>query len=67
MLISFFLVIIISTSLTEPAQPSPRFHVEGYLSGTVKWTMLMSRLVPVLVCMSLPKHAFAFSFPCAYA
>ena len=31
MLISFFLVIIISTSLTVRGQPSPRFHVEAWL------------------------------------
>ena len=31
MLISFFLVIIISSSLTVPGQPSPRFHVEAWL------------------------------------
>ena len=31
MLISIFLMIIISTSLTVPAQPSPRFHVEAWL------------------------------------
>ena len=31
MLISFFLMIIISTSLTVPGQPSPRFHVEAWL------------------------------------
>ena len=31
MLISFFLMIIISTSLTVPTQPSPRFHVEAWL------------------------------------
>ena len=31
MLISFFLTIIISTSLTVPTQPSPRFHVEAWL------------------------------------
>ena len=31
MLISIFLMIIISTSLTVPTQPSPRFHVEGWL------------------------------------
>ena len=31
MVISFFLVIIISTSLTVPGQPSPRFHVEVWL------------------------------------
>ena len=31
MLISFFLMIIISTSLTVPAQPSRRFHVEAWL------------------------------------
>ena len=31
MLISFFLMIIISTSLTVPTQPLPRFHVEAWL------------------------------------
>ena len=31
MLISFFLVIIISTSLTVPGKPSHRFHVEAWL------------------------------------
>ena len=31
MLISFFLMIIISTSPTVPTQPSPRFHVEAWL------------------------------------
>ena len=31
MLISIFLMIIISTSLTLPTQPSPRFHVEAWL------------------------------------
>ena len=31
MLISIFLMIIISTSLTVPTQPSPRFHVEAWL------------------------------------
>ena len=31
MLISFFLMIIISTSLTERRQPSPRFHVKAWL------------------------------------
>ena len=31
MLISFFLMIIISTSLTVPGQPSHRFHVEAWL------------------------------------
>ena len=31
MLISFFLMIIISTSLTVPTQPSPRFNVEACL------------------------------------
>ena len=31
MLISFFLMIIISTSLTVPGQPLPRFHVEAWL------------------------------------
>ena len=31
MLISFFLMIIISTSLTVTTQPSPRFHVEAWL------------------------------------
>ena len=31
MLISFFLMIIISTSLTVPTQPSPRFHLEAWL------------------------------------
>ena len=30
MLISFFLMMIISTSLTVPAQSSPRFHVEAW-------------------------------------
>ena len=30
-LISFFLMIIISTSLTVPGQPSSRFHVEDWL------------------------------------
>ena len=30
-LISFFLMIIVSTSLTVPTQPSPRFHVEAWL------------------------------------
>ena len=39
-------MIIISTSLSVPTQPSPRFHVEawlpfkGDLSGTVKWTIV---------------------------
>ena len=31
MLISFFLVITISTSLNVTGQPSPRFHVEAWL------------------------------------
>ena len=31
MLISFFLMIIISTSLTVRGQPSPRFYVEAWL------------------------------------
>ena len=31
MLISIFLMIIISTSLTVPTQPSPRFHTEAWL------------------------------------
>ena len=31
MLTSFFLVIIISTLLTVPGQPSPRFHVQAWL------------------------------------
>ena len=31
MLISIFLMIIISTFLTVPTQPSPRFHVEAWL------------------------------------
>ena len=31
MLISFFLMIITSTSLTVAGQPSPRFHVETWL------------------------------------
>ena len=31
MLISFFLVIIISTLLTVRGQPSPQFHVEAWL------------------------------------
>ena len=31
MLIAIFLMIIISTSLTVPTQPSPRFHVEAWL------------------------------------
>ena len=31
MLITIFLMIIISTSLTVPTQPSPRFHVEAWL------------------------------------
>ena len=31
MLISLFLMIIISTSLIVPTQPSPRFHVEAWL------------------------------------
>ena len=31
MLISLFLMIIISTSLSVPTQPSPRFHVEAWL------------------------------------
>ena len=31
MLISFFLMIIISTSLTVTAHPSPRFHIEAWL------------------------------------
>ena len=31
MLIRFFLMIIISTSLTVPDQPSPRFNVEAWL------------------------------------
>ena len=31
MLISFFLMIIISTSPTVPTQPSPRFHVEAWV------------------------------------
>ena len=31
MLISFFLTTIISTSLTAPGQPSPRFHVKAWL------------------------------------
>ena len=31
MLVSFFLLIIISTSLTVPGQPSLRFHVEAWL------------------------------------
>ena len=31
MLISFFLMIIISTSLTVRTQPSSRFHVEAWL------------------------------------
>ena len=31
MLISIFLMIMISTSLTVPTQPSPRFHVEAWL------------------------------------
>ena len=30
MLISFFLMITISTSLTAPGQPRPRFHVEAW-------------------------------------
>ena len=30
MLISFFLMRIISISLTAPGQPSPRFHVEAW-------------------------------------
>ena len=30
-LISFFLMIIISTSLTVPGQPWPRFHAEAWL------------------------------------
>ena len=32
MLISFFLMIITSTSLTVPGQPSPRFNVEAWLA-----------------------------------
>ena len=36
-------MIIISTSLTVPTQPSPRFHVRlGYLSGTVKRTIIFA-------------------------
>ena len=31
MLISFFLMIIISISLIVPGQPSARFHVEAWL------------------------------------
>ena len=31
MLITIFLMIIISTSLTVPTQPSPRFHIEAWL------------------------------------
>ena len=31
MLISFFLILIISTSPTVPEKPSPRFHVEAWL------------------------------------
>ena len=31
MLINIFLMIIISTSLTVPTQPSPRFHVKAWL------------------------------------
>ena len=31
MLISIFLMIIISTSLTVPTHPLPRFHVEAWL------------------------------------
>ena len=31
MLISLLLMIIISTYLTVPGQPSPRFHVEAWL------------------------------------
>ena len=37
MLISFFLMVIISTSLAVQGQPSPRFHEEAWLS--VKWTI----------------------------
>ena len=43
MLISFFLMIIVSTSLTVPGQPSSQFHVEAWLffsRGTVKWIIL---------------------------
>ena len=41
MLIIFFLMIVISTSLTVPTQPSPWFHVETCLPqpGTLKWTI----------------------------
>ena len=40
MLISFLLMIIISSSLTVQGQPLPRFHVEAWLpSGTAKWTI----------------------------
>ena len=31
MLKSFFLMIIVFTSLTERRQPSPRFHIEAWL------------------------------------
>ena len=40
MLISFFLMMIISTSLTVPTQPWPRFHV--HLSGTVTRTITVA-------------------------
>ena len=44
MLISIFLIIIISTSLTVPTQPSPRFHVEAWL---------LSRIVKLIFALCL--------------
>ena len=43
MLVSFFHMIIISTSPTVQSLPSPRFHVEPWLPfRTVKWSYCMA-------------------------
>ena len=63
MLISNFLMIIISTSLTVPTQPSPRFHVEAWLAFRNR-EMDYLRVVKgkfnvptICICMYIPWNA----------
>ena len=56
MLISFFLMIIISTSLTVPTQPSPRFLVEA-------WFPLRNCEKNYCCLLTLPKFA-CIQHPC---
>ena len=59
MLIRFFLMMIISTSLTVSTQPSPRFHVEAWLPFTKNGLL---SILPYEICQGTKKSLKNYNF-----